>query len=238
MDKSLDAILDARKSSERSNPSNNACDHLASFVALPCRRPGINFSALDGEGNLLLRFINAEHLHLDLLADAQDFAGVIDGTPGQLTDMHESVRAPQINEGSKAGNVADGSATDFARPQLVKQFLAASLAPFLDGQAFRKDQALTFTVDLNDFQLQLFVFHALQFGRRLLVLAARSHFFARKVEDLGDGHIAADTGHIDDQAALIVVDDSRLEQLAVLILFLGDAPLATLLLEQMCVAIH
>src|SRR5712692_6216601 len=96
---------------------------------------------------------------------------MIDAAPGQLTDMHQSIRTSQVDKGAKIGEVTDHTAPYFARFQLIEQFFAAALSPFLDGQPLRKDQAVTRPIDLNDFELQFFVFHTLEFGRRLLVLA-------------------------------------------------------------------
>ena len=65
-----------------------------------------------------------------------------------------------------------------------------------------------------------------ELGRRLLVIAALGDFLAFEVENLGDRHEAPDAGDIDNQAALVVVDDPGLQQFVVLILLFGDAPLA------------
>ena len=225
MDEPLNAILDAGKSPKGGNLGDDAGDDLTRGIALLYRCPGIHLGPLDGEGDLLLFFIDAEHLHFDMLTDMQDFTGMIDATPGQLADMHQSICASQVDKGAKIGKVADDAMADFARLQLVEQLFTATLAPFLDGQPLGKDQAIACPVDLDDFELQFFVFHALQFGRRLLVLPTGSHFFTLEVEYLGNGNKTPDTGHIDNQAPLVVVDNAGFEELTVFILLLGDAPL-------------
>src|SRR5581483_160101 len=100
-----------------------------------------------------------------------------------------------------------------------------SLTPFLDSQSLREDQAITRPVDLDDFELKFFVFDALELRRRLLVLAAGSHFFALEVENLGDGYKAANTRYIDNQTTFVVIDDPCLEQFAVFVLIFSNAPL-------------
>src|SRR5207302_692484 len=72
---------------------------------------------------------------------------------------------------------------------------------------------------------QILAFHALQLGRRLLVLTPGRDFFAPQVKNLGDGHETANAGDINNQAALVVVNHSCLEQFAILVLLFCDAPL-------------
>ena len=129
MDEPLNAILDAGKSPKGGNLGDDAGDNLARGVALLHRGPGIHLGPLDGESNLLLFFIDAEHLHFDLLTDVQDFTGMIDTTPGQLADMHQSIRASQVHKGPKIGKVTDDPMTDFAGLQFVEQFFPATLPP-------------------------------------------------------------------------------------------------------------
>ena len=122
----------------------------------------------------------------------QDLAGMIDATPRQLANMHQSIRSTQVNKGAEIGEVAHHAMAHFTGLQFVEQLFPPALSPFLDGQPLGQDQAVACSIDLNDFELQLFVFHALQFGCRLLVLATGSHFFALEVENLGDRHKATD----------------------------------------------
>src|SRR6266568_6359142 len=69
MDESLDAIFNASKGSKWRNFGDRACDYLARGVTLLHSCPGIDLCTLDGERNLLFVFIDAEHLHFDLLAN-------------------------------------------------------------------------------------------------------------------------------------------------------------------------
>src|SRR5579859_1532945 len=106
MDQALDAIFNACESSKWRNLGHDSGDYLARRVALLYGGPGINLGPLDGERNLLLVFIDAEHLHLDLLADMQHFAGMIDAAPCQLADMDQSVCPSQVYKGAEVGKVA------------------------------------------------------------------------------------------------------------------------------------
>src|SRR5579863_1732532 len=226
MDQTFDAIFDAREGAEWRDLGDNAGDDLAGSITLLHGCPGIDLGALDGERDFLAIFIHAENLHLDLLADMQHFAGMVDAAPGQLADMNQSVRAAQVNESAKVGKVADNALAHFARFQFVEQLFAPPLPPFLDGEAFGENQAVARSIDLDDLQLEFFVFHGLELGRRLLAVAACRHFLALQIHDLRDRHKAANAVDIDDQATFVMVDDPRLQKLVAAILLLGYAPLA------------
>ena len=122
---------------------------------------------------------------------------MVDTTPGQLADMHQSVRASQVHKGPEVGEIADDATSYFPWLQLVKELLATALSPLLDGQALGEDQAVARAIDLDDFELELFIFHTLELGRRLLIITALRHFLALEVQNLGDGDEAANTGDID-----------------------------------------
>src|SRR6266699_4403199 len=136
MDKPFNAILDAREGAKGRNLGDSAGDDLAGSIALLDRCPGINLCALDRESDFLFLFVNAEDLNFDLLADLEDFTGMVDAAPGELADMDQSVCATQVNEGAEICEVTDDAAPDFARFEFVEQFFAAALAPFLDSEAF------------------------------------------------------------------------------------------------------
>src|SRR5579859_1990066 len=184
MNKSLDAILYARKGSEGCNLGDGAGDDLTWSVALFNGCPGINFCAFDRKGNFLFLFINAQNLHFHLLADVQHLTGMIDTTPSELANMHQSVGTAQVHKGTKVCQIADNTFTDFAGLKFVEQLFAATLAPFLDGQTLGEDQAIARPINLDNLELKLFVFHALKFRCRLLALATRGNLFTFEVEDL------------------------------------------------------
>src|SRR6266516_1970121 len=171
MDESLYAIFDTSKGPEWRYFCNDSGDQLARRIALFHRCPGIDLGAFDRQRNFLLLFINTKHLDFDLLADLEHFAGMVDATPVQLADMYQSVCASQVNKGAKISEVTHDPTAYFPWFQLVKQFFTPALSPFLSCQSLRENQAVTCPVNLDDFELQLLVFHALQLGRRLLIIA-------------------------------------------------------------------
>src|ERR1700687_1094453 len=91
MDQAFNAILNACKRTKGGNLRDDTCDHLPGYIALFHCRPGINLGAFDGERNFLLLFIDAKYLHLDLLADMQNFTGMVHTTPSKLANMNQAV---------------------------------------------------------------------------------------------------------------------------------------------------
>ena len=111
--------------------------------------------------------------------------------------------------------------------QAAEELVALLAALLVQGHLLREDQAVGLAVDLEDLEAQLPADVRLQLlgdllrrVTRLLVLRT-----AREVDDLADGHEAADAA-VDDQAALVVVDDGRLDDHARVELLLHRAPLA------------
>src|SRR3989442_12340987 len=98
--------------------------------------------------------------------------------------MHQSVCTPQVHKSSEIGQVADHAATYFAWLQLIEQFFTPALSPLLHRQSLRKNQAVACPVNLDNLELQLLVFHALELGRCLLVITTRRNFFPFEIKNL------------------------------------------------------
>ena len=106
--------------------------------------------------------------------------------------------------------------------------LVALLAPLLvERDLLRQDEAVGLAVDLQDLEPHLAADEGLELLGDLLGRVARLVVLgpAREVDDLADGHEAADAA-VDDEAALVVVDDRRLDDDAGVELLLHRAPLA------------
>src|SRR6266567_5818609 len=124
MDQTLNAIFDSCEGPKRRDFGNDARHHLTRSIALFDGVPRVNLSPFDRERDLLLLFIDAQNLNLDLLANMQDLAGVTDVAPCQLTDMNQSVGSSQIHEGSEIGEAANYTLTYFAGFEFCEQFFA------------------------------------------------------------------------------------------------------------------
>ena len=225
VNKSLNAILNAGEGPERGNLGDGACDDLTGDVALLHGSPGIDFGAFDGQGDFFLLFIDTQDLDFNFLADFEYFAGMIDAAPGELADMNQSVCASQVNKCAKVGEVTDHTMAHFAWFQLIEQFFTAPLPPFLSGEPLGEDQAVSRAINLDDLELELL---CLSYPGAWPLFPGYRHpgdLLAFEVENLRDWHEPTNTGHIDNQATFIVVDDSGLEQFVILILLFRDTPL-------------
>ena len=106
--------------------------------------------------------------------------------------------------------------------------LVALLAPLLvEGDLLRQDEAVRLPVDLEDLQAERAADERLELlcdllGRVARLLVPRA---SREVDDLADRHEAAHA-EVDDQAALVVIDDAGLDDLARVEALLHRAPLA------------
>ena len=111
--------------------------------------------------------------------------------------------------------------------EAAEQLVALLAALLVERDLLRQDQAVGLAVDLEDLEPELAADERLELLGDLLGRIARLVVLrpAREVDDLADRHEAADAA-VDDEAALVVVDDRRLDDDARLELLLHRAPLA------------
>ena len=141
--------------------------------------------------------------------------------------MDEAVDAAEVDEDAERGDRADAAGDLLADLQAAEQ-LVPLLAPLLvEGDLLGQDQAVRLAVDLEDLEPELAADVRLELLGDLLRGVARLLVLrpAREVDDLADRHEAADAA-VDDQAALVVVDDRGVDDRARLEQLLHRAPLA------------
>src|SRR5947209_13943910 len=109
---------------------------------------------------------------------------MVDAAPGELADVDETISTSQVHKGPKVRQIAHHTTAHFAGLQLIEQLLTPPLTPFLDSQALRENQSIACAIDLNDLELQHLIFHRLQLGRCLLILATCRNLFPPEVHDL------------------------------------------------------
>src|SRR4029077_5018640 len=85
-------------------------------------------------------------------------------------------------------------------------------ALLIEGDLLRQDEPVRLAVDLEDLEPELPADERLELLRDLLGSVARLVVLgaSREVDDLADRHEAADAA-VDDEPALVVVDDRRLD---------------------------
>ena len=153
--------------------------------------------------------------------------GVVDLVPRELALVDEAVDPAEVDEDAERGDRADRAADLLADLEAAEQLVPLLAALLVEGDLLRQDQAVGLAVDLEDLEAELPADERLQLLGDLLGRVARLVVLrpAREVDDLADRHEAADAA-VDDEAALVVVDDRRLDDHARLELLLHRAPLA------------
>ena len=151
--------------------------------------PRIGFQLLHAEADALGLRVEADDLHLDLLADLQRLGRVVDAAPGDVGDVQQPVHAAQIDEGAVIGDVLHHAVEDLAFLQALDQ-LAALLGAglFQHGAAGHHDVAAG-AVHLQDLE-------------RLRRAHQRADVAHRADIDLAAGQEGHGAAEIDGEAAL------------------------------------
>ncbi len=68
---------------------------------------GFDSHPLDAKRDAFFLLVDVEHLHLELLADLEQFARVAEAGLGHVGDMQEAVDAVEVDEGAEVGDVLD-----------------------------------------------------------------------------------------------------------------------------------
>ena len=141
--------------------------------------------------------------------------------------MDEAVDAAEVDEHAERRDRADGAGDLLAHLEAAEQLVPLLAALLVEGDLLGQDEPVGLAVDLEDLEPELAADERLELLGDLLGRVARLVVLrpAREVDDLADRHEAADAA-VDDEAALVVVDDRGLDDEAGLELLLHRAPLA------------
>src|SRR4029450_8795366 len=99
--------------------------------------------------------IDVEYLDLDLLADLDDLARVVDVLPRELGHVHEPVDAAEVHERPEVRDRRDGRLAAFALLQRLEELLAALALRLLKEGAAREHHVVAVAVKLDDLGLEL-----------------------------------------------------------------------------------
>src|SRR5690606_15492679 len=114
VDEALDALLELHEGTERHQLGDGALDELAHVVLAGELAPRVLLRPLERQADPLAVHLDVEDLDLDLLADLDDLAGVVDVLPRQLGHVHETVDAAEVDEGTEVDDGADGALAHLA----------------------------------------------------------------------------------------------------------------------------
>src|SRR4029079_12128469 len=175
------------------------------------RMPRVGLQPSDRQADPAALVVDVDDLGLDLLADVIAGLGVVALIPRELALVEKTVDAARVDEDAERGDRADRAGDLLADLQAAEQ-LVALLAPLLvEGDLLGQDQAVGLAVDLQDLEPELAADERHQLLGDLLGRVARLVVLrpAREVHDLADRDEAAGAA-VDDEAALVVVDDRPL----------------------------
>ena len=109
MQQAVDALLDLDERAVGREVAHRALDDRAERVVLLDQVPGVRLGLLHAERDLLLLLVDLEHDDLDLVAELDQLARVVDAPrPGHLGDVHEALDAVlELHEGAVGHDVDD-----------------------------------------------------------------------------------------------------------------------------------
>ena len=178
-------------------------------------------AAPNAERDFLFDAIEGEDINVHLRAGLEDFAGTRNPTPGELGNVGETVGATEVDEGAKAGQVADPTLANLTDLEFVEKLLAAFGAQFSFGGALGEDQAVATPVHLDDLEFQGLVDELGEPRGDVFPTLVRSG--GSKADELGHGHESARTD-VDEDATLVELGDPGFDDLAFVVQALGLAP--------------
>ena len=171
---------------------------LADRVARLNVGPRIFLQLLHAERDAVRLMIDLDDPHLDLLADGQDFARMVDAPPGDVGHVQEAVDAAKIDERAIVGEVLDRAVDDLPLGEVGDDLVALLGPALLEHGAAGDDDIAAAPVHLQDLERLRHVHQRRDVAHRTNVdLAARQE---------RDGAV-----EIDGEAALDLVEDDALD---------------------------
>ena len=227
VDETFEPVPDADERAEVHELRHRAVDHVADPEVRDGRMPRVRLQAADRQADPAALVVDVDDLGLDLLADLVAGLGVVDLVPRQLALVDESIDPAQIDEHPERRDRANGAGDLLAHLKAAEQLVALLAALLVEGHFLRQDEAVCLPVDLEDLEPELAADIRLELLGDLLGRVSRLVVLGppREVDDLADRDEATDAA-VDDETALVVIDDRRLDDESRLELLLHRAPLA------------
>ena len=192
-------------------------DHGAGRVLVGHLVPRVGLRLLHAQRDFLLVLVDAQDDHLDLVADLDELAGVVDALgPAHLGDVHEPFDALlELDEGAVAHHVDDLAGDAGADRVLVGDVLPRAGALLLQAQR----DLLAILVDVQDHDLDLVV--DLDHVARVVDPAPAHVGDVQQAVDAAEVDERAEVGDVLDDALADLARGDLLEQL-LLLLLAGD----------------
>ena len=211
MDQAIDAGQHLGKRAEGHELDDGDLRHIADLEGRRELGPGVAVGILVAEGDLVVLRVEADDVDIDLVADGQHVGRLLDAAPAQLGDVDHAVNAADVDERTIGRQGLDNTVIVLADLDLAPDLLGALAALLLGDGTDGTDDALAAAVDLGDLQT-----HSLA--------DELGHGSVLRQAGLGSGHKHADAldGHND--AALVVLGNFALDDLAALLRLFNGSP--------------
>ena len=119
--------------------------------------PGMWLELLDTKSDALLSFVELEDNDVELLVEANNFAGVRYTAPREVGDVDETIDTTEVDEGTVRGDVLDDPFEDLTLLKLADDLSLLSFEFSFDEDLMRYDDVLEVLVDLDDLELHSLV---------------------------------------------------------------------------------
>ena len=128
--------------------------------------PRVGLDLLEAERDALGARVEAQHLHLDLVADLEQLARVVDAAPRHVGDVEQAVEAAEVDERAVVGDVLDHAVHDLPLFEALERRGAHALALLLEERAAREHDVPAPLVELDDLELEPLADQALEVPHR------------------------------------------------------------------------
>lgn len=115
-------------------------------------RPRLQLAQAEADALALL--LHGNDLDLHLLADGQDFGGMVDHGPAEFADVDQAVGAADADEGPEVGQAGDHAVAHLAHLQIFQDGVLALVAQLAHGLLLGEDGAVAPAFDVDHLDLQ------------------------------------------------------------------------------------
>ena len=205
MQQSLDTVGDLEEGTVLLGLGDLAVDHLPGWEAILDGVPRVVAQLAQREADAGELGVELDDLDPDLVPDTQHVRHVVDAVPGELADVDETIGAAEVDEGTVAGQPAHLAGDHVADLELLEELLALARPVLVLRGALGDDEPVALAVDLEDLDGDL--------GPHQLQEVA-----GELARNLAGGQEAAQPHDVDDQAALVLLANLGVEDLALRLL--------------------
>ena len=154
VDETLNAGGDLDERAVRGEVDDLARDARADRELLQDRIPRIGRRLLEAQRNALAVAVHVEDHDVELLADLEDFARVLDAAPAHVRDVEEAVDAVEVDERAEVGDVLHAALADLALLEAREELRLLLGERALDELAARDDEVAALVGNLDDLELE------------------------------------------------------------------------------------